>query len=66
MELAKYSLKDEINGREKEKNISINWKHSNIFIDDKRPPHFEKNIQHRDIEPSNILFINNWCLNDFF
>ena len=39
MDLAKYSLKDEINGREKEKNISINRKHSNIFIDDKRPPH---------------------------
>ena len=28
--------------------------------------YFEENIQHKDIQPSNILFINNdWCLGDF-
>ena len=28
--------------------------------------HVEENIQHRDINPKNILFMNNnWCLSDF-
>ena len=69
MDLAKYSLMDEINKRTKGKKYFNEKEIQQLFsqmINSLHTLHFEENIQHRDIKPSNILFINNdWCLGDF-
>ena len=68
MDLAAYSLMDEINKRKKEKNYFNLQEIQQLFsqmIKALHILHFEENIQHRDIKPSNILFINNdWYLDD--
>ena len=56
MDLAKYSLNDEINRREKEKKYFNKYEILQLFsqmINALHILHFEENIQHRDIKPSN-------------
>ena len=69
MDLADYSLEDEINKRTKEKKCFIIKEIQQLFCQMKdafHTLHFEENMLHRDIKPSNILFINNdWYLGDF-